>query len=533
MQTQTNTTRTTHTESSLSHLDNAERLAIFEEVTNGCKHLWSKNKLQEDKLLSILTKFAPLMEKDPLFLAHFTSYAFRKLDSKDLKVVACFINSLSDADGTPFYAGAELKKPNLRTISQAAFNELDPKLALRVLKLANSKRQIGSKQMGTHFSRTMKTAAEKYIRFREANPKALEGIRKAGLSNTFKSLYRIARIAPTPEAVQTLRWKQKPGFPGSDVKIEKSSMFDFSGLTDLQIAEKIRKEGLKPQTVLGALPDKISPVIAAAIMEQCTGDQAVVLTSMFEEQGLLKHKEVREIYDAKIRTAKQALDRVERIKQDLNESTKALLKDAKADVRKDQVGDIGKVFVHIDISGSMHQAIEIAKDKGSIIAECVKNPEKNFHWGVFQSVGQLLGTPQKFTKDGFMAALYGVRPGGGTQCFALFQHARQLGCDTDIFITDGGQTDGDSATILRQFITKGVKMPKNVVIVKCGNYGPALENGFRAVGVPVSTIDQNQLSESALVTQAIKTAVLGASVVIDEIMATPLLELPKWWAAVK
>lgn len=524
---------TVPTENKLSYLDDAERLKIYETITKGCMHLWSKNKLQEDKLEAVLKNFAELAEKDPLFLAHFTSYAFKKLDSKDLKVVATFMNSLSDADGTPFSPGSEFKKPNWRTISQAAFIELDPKLALRVLKLANTKRTIGSKTNGTHFSRHMKTAAEKYVRYREANPRMLEGIKKAGFANTLKSIYRIARVAPSPEAVQILRWKQKPGFPGSNVEIKKSETFNFKGLSDLEIATKIRTERLKPQATLGALPEKISPVIAAAILEQCTGDQAVVLTSLFEDQGLLKHEEVRKVYDEKIRTAKQALDRVERIKQDLDETTKAVLREAKADVRKQQVGNIGKVFVHIDISGSMQGAIEVAKEKGSIFAECVQNPEENFFWGVFNGHGGVLNRPTKFTKDGFKAVLYGVRAGGSTNCFALFHHARQQGCDTDIFLTDGAHTDGNAEVLLRNYIAQGGTLPKQVVIVKCGTqYSRDLENGFKAVGVPVSVIEERQLSESALVTQAIRSAVLGANVVIEEILKTPLLSLPKWWAAV-
>lgn len=519
-------------EQSLPYLNNTERMKLYETITSGCMHLWSKNKLQEEKLSHVLSNFGQLAEKDPLFLAHLTSYVFKKLDSKDLKVVATFMNSLSDADGTPFSQGSEFKKPNWRLVSQAAFCELDPKLALRVLKLANSKRVIASKQSGTHFSRHLKSAAKKYVRYREANPRILQGIHKAGLGKTLKSIYRIARIAPSPEACQVLRWKQKPGFPGSNVEIKKSTTFDFTGLSDLDIARKIRAEKLKPQPTLGALPDKISPVVAAAILEQCSGDQAVVLTSLFEEQGLLKNQEVRKLYDDKIRTAKQALDRVERINQEFDEQTKTMLKDAKADVRKQQVGDVGKVFVHIDISGSMQSALEIAKNKGSILAECVNNPEDNFFWGTFHSHGMMLGKPEKFVKDAFHAKLYGVQVGGSTNCFALFHNARHVGADTDIYITDGGHTDGDPTTILKTLIAQGRTMPKQVVIVKCGSYQPVLENAFKAVGIPVSTIDEKQLSESALVTQAIKTAVLGASAMIDEILNTRLLELPKWWYTV-
>jgi hypothetical protein len=514
----------------LEQFTDKQRLDIYDALSRGCMHLWSKNKLQEDKMNAMLQQFAELAEHDPLFLAHFTSYAFKKTEAKDLKVVACYVNSLSDADGNPFIAGGEFKKPNFRLISAAAFQLLDPKLAVRVLELAQSKRKVGSKTAGKHFSKHLKTAARKYLRYRENNLGILKGIQKAGLGKTLRTMYRIAEITPSAEACQVLRWKQKAGFPGANVKIEKA--LSFKGLSDLEVAETIRKKKLKPQVIVGMLTDKISPVVAVALLEQCSGDQAVVYTSLFEDQGLLKHKEVREAYDAKIRTAKNALDRVERIKQELNEDTKKVLRNAKADVRKEQVGDIGRVFVHIDISGSMQSAIEIAKNKGSIIAECVKNPEQNFHWGAFNSNGSVLPTPEKFTKDAFMAKLYSVRAGGGTNCLALFQRARQLGCDTDVYITDGGHTDGNIPTMLRQMKAQGLAYPKQVVIIKCGGYNTVLEDGLKSEGIPVSTIAEAQLSESALVTQAIKMATKGAVAVIDEIMGTPFLELPKWYESV-
>ena len=520
-------------EDSLPYLDDNERMKIYNLLSNGCQHLWSKGKLQDEKMSSVLNDFAVLAERDPLFLARFTSYVYKKSDSKDLKVVSLFANSLSDADGTPFSLHSEFKKPNWRIISQAAFCELDPKLALRVLKLANTKKAFGSKQAGTHFSRHLKTAARKYLKYREANSKALEGAKKAGLGNTIRSLYRIARIAPSPEACQILRWKQKSGYPGADIEIKKSTMFDFSGMSDLQIAEKIRKEKLKPQPVVGALPDKISPVVAAAILEQCSGDQAVILTSLFEDQGLLKNKEVLSVYNDRIKGAKNALDRVDRIKKDLDESTREILKQTKADVRKEQVGDIGRVFLHIDISGSMHDAIRVAIDKGAIIAECVKDPEKNFFWGAFNQDEYQLKLPQKFTKDGFAAALYGLRPDGMTNCFACYQRARQLDCDTDIFVTDGQHTQGVAALALEYAIKLSHdKRPKNAVIIKCGTYTNHLEEGLRANKIPYSVISAEQLSESALVAQSIRTAVLGKIAIVEDILKTPFLELPKWWGSV-
>jgi hypothetical protein len=515
-------------ESTIPYLDDAERLKVYQTLVDGCQHLWSKGKLVESRLADVLDNFVYLAEQDPEFLARFTSYAMNKLDSKDLKVVSIFANSLSDADGTPFSPGSKFKKPNYRAVSQAAIQQLDPKLVGRVVSLANRKVELGSRPKGTHFSRSLKTAIKKYLKYRETNPKAIEGIKRSGLSKRYMNLYRNIHLSPSKEAAEILGWKQKDG----SVTTVKKGTFDFRGLSDLEVAQKIRSEKLPPQSVLGALPDKLSPVVAAAVLEQASGDQAVILSNMFEQQGLLKNKEVKKVYGEKIKTAKNALDRVERFQKEFDEDIQRTLKKSKSEKRKDDVGDIGKVFLHIDVSASMNQALEVAKNCGAIIAECVKDPSKNFHWGIFNHIGQVLPTPKSFEKDAFAAALYGKRSGGGTNCVALYKTARQLGCDVDIFITDQGHNGEPITGLIRKCESDGLGKPKAVLIVNVGRHSHQLATRFSNSDIPVTEVTPEALTESALVSQAVRTALLGATAVIDEVMKEPLLELPKWYFAV-
>ena len=513
----------------LNYLSDNERLQAYETITKGCDHLWSKGKLQKEKLYPVLDTFIKLAEKDPYFLAHFTSYAVKKLAHKDLKVVSVFINSLSDADGTPFSVGSKYLKPNLRMISQAALQELDPKLVLRVIELANLKKKLGSKTEGTHFARSLKTAIKKYITYREQNPRSLMGIRKAGLAKTFKNIYRFTHLSPSTEAAGILNWEQKDG---REIEIKKN-IFDFKGMSDLQIAEKIRADKLPPTGVMGALPDKLSPVIAAAILEQASGNQVVILSTMFEEQGLLKNAAVKKLYDAKISTAKTALDRVERINKQLDQDIEMSLKTAKSEKRKEDVGDLGKMFMHIDISGSMHEALVVAQDRGAIIAECIKNPQENFYWGVFNASGRRLPRPETFEKDAFAATLYGIRAGGGTDCLALYREARHLGCDIDVYITDQDHNGPSVKTTIDRCTAAGYSKPKAAVIVHIGNAQAKsemkLKDALVAEGIPTTVITPESLKESALVSQAVKTALRGANAIIEEIMNEPLLSLPRWW----
>jgi hypothetical protein len=525
-------------EHQLSYLNNKDRLKIYSRLLQGCDHLYSKGKLQVDKAKLVLDDFIKLADDDPYFLAHFNSYAIQKLQSKDLKLFSTFANSLSDADGTMFQIGIEngkpvygkIKKPNLRVIAQAAIQTeaFDAKMIERLIEIANIKQVLGKRfKEGTHFARSLKTAIEKYVKFREHNLKAIEGIKKSGMSKRFQNIYRALHISPSMEVAAILGWNQKKGG-----KVKKVKFFDFKDMTDIEIAGKIRKDKLPVLSVVGAIP-KMSPVIAASILEQCTGDQAIIMREIFDSQGLLKNKEVVSLFTEKVKTAKTALDRVDRINTEIDEDIQKVLKSARAEVRKEQVGDIGKIFIHIDKSTSMKDAIDKAKEHCSIFAECIADPENNFRWGMFGDGGEKLSPPQSYEKDGFQAALYGRRAtDSSTDCFGCFEIARKENCDIDVYFTDGCHNVGNINIRLRQYKAKGYKFPKLVVIIKCGIYNRFFATYLEQNNIPIVEIDPKAIKESALVSQTIKEALKGPMVVIDEIMNTPLLKLPKWWASV-
>lgn len=530
----------TKRESQLSYLDNEERLKIYQLLLDGCQHLWTKGKMDKEKVKKILNDLIPLTIKDVYFLAHLTSYIIKNSDSKDLRATLTYVNALSSADGSPFSPNSKYFKPNLRYISAAAVQSLEPKLVERILEIGNLKYQIPNYfNESRHFPRFLGTAIKKYILFRELNINMVKGIKKAGLAKTFENLYRYLHLAPKDEVAAILRWQQK----NKKIKFEKPEI-DFKGLSDLEIAKVIRKKKLPVLGALGALSQankKVSPVIAVALLEQATGNQAVILRRTFEDEGVLKDKEVMELYKKKISESKTALDRAETISKNASEEVKRVLKEARAEKRKEQVGDVGKIYLHIDASGSMEPTIELAKEKGAIIAEVVQNPKENFGWGLFSVGAEELPIPDEFVADAFKVILFGRTAGGGTDAFSLYPTARQFGADVDIFVSDGAHNVGDLATKIKLFHegNPDLSKPKACVIIKfpypniySGENDQLLKEGYEANGIPVAIIKPEALSNSALVSTAIREAIRGPVAVIDQIMQTPLLELPQWFYSI-
>lgn len=523
----------------LPYLAQTDRLKIYQHLVDGCHHLWSKNKLQEEKALAILKDLYLLGANDPYFLAHLTAWVYaQKNKSKDLQVLTLYANALSSADGRPFSAKSKYKKPDLRYISSVLLNKLDPKQALRVRKLGALKWGIPDKlRTGTHYPTVLNTGFKKYLKYREGNINSVIGIVRASLGGTYRNLYRWCHLTPSDEVAGFLHWMQK------DRKIDFVELaIDYKGKSDLEIAESIRADKTKYFAIIDGLSKvkkKMSPVIAVALLEQVTGNQAVILRSLFEEQGILKDPEVLKLYEEKIKEAQTALDRAEGASKTASEEVKRVLMSARAAKRKEQMGDVGKIFLHVDCSISMRSSLEYAQDNAAIIAEMVDNPKENFGWGLFKGTaesGELL-IPEDFEKDAFKALLFGKDLGGSTDCFALYAKAREKGAEVDIFVSDGEHNVGPLGTKIRNYHEQNPFQlkPRAVVLIRVtdnsyrGTPDRSIEDACMENGIPYAEMKPETLNDSALVTSAVKQAVTGPSATIDDIMDTKLPKYPRWW----
>ena len=522
------------TDAALEEYSDQKRLEIYKLITSACTHLYSKGKLQEAKFKDAAKTFADLAIHDPIFMAHFTAWS-AKQDSKDMKVLTIFFNALNDANGTPFFKGSKKNKPNFREASYALLQTLDPHLALRVLELCHKRFDVdGILNNSRHFPTGMKTAFRKYLHYREGHADMLRGIKKSGLSKKFQQIYRLTRTAPTDESAEILNWKQKDGR-----ELDMESLPDYSNMTALEIAEDLTNTRLSPMVAMSVIPkNKMTSRVAKALLQNCTGNQSIILYNWFARNGFLDVKAIKALFADKVKEATTAVDRIDTLTKDADASDKKEMAAARSTRRKKVTrdADIGKIYLHIDASGSMQRAIEFARETAALFAECVNDPSENFRWGMFGTRARELEVPEEFTKEDFHAALYGMRANmGQTDCVALYPHARKFGADVDVYITDQGHNIGTIHKRIKEFHEKyeDVPKPRAAVIVDFGGgMRTTLEDSLRKVEIPVAIIKPEAMKESALVAQSIKAALVGELAVIDEILDTPLPRLPRWWRSV-
>jgi len=291
---------------------------------------------------------------------------------------------------------------------------------------------------------------------------------------------------------------------------------------------------------LSVIPkEKITTEVAKVLLENCTGNQSIILYNWFSRNGFLDVKSIQELFKKKVSMATTAIDRIDTLTKNADTEDKKEMAEVRSQKRKESANTeaLGKIFLHIDASGSMHAAIEFAKERGCVIAECVTNPEKNFAWGMFGQKGVRLALPQGFTKEDFHAALYGRTANmGSTDCIALYKEARQFGANIDIYITDQGHNLGAIVPRLEKIHAENpsfVKPQAAVIVDYSGNRTAqnlmALHDALIRSGIPVAIIQPDSLKESALVAQSIRAALIGELAIINEIMETTLPKLPKWY----
>lgn len=532
---------TSSQQTALNEYADDKRLAVYKMITAACTHLYSKGKLQEEKFAAVAPLFADLAKNDPIFMAHLTAWA-AKGDHKDLKVLTTFFNSLNDADGTPFFKGASKTKPNYRQVSAALLQTLAPHLALYVLELCHKKFSVQKLlNHGEHFSGSLKTAFRKYIQYREQNLGMLRGIKRSGMARKMRNIYRLTHTRLSDEAVNILNWKQRKTTRNGkeDGRIPEGENFpDFSNMTSQEIAKSLGESKLSITVALTIIPpEKITAAVAKALLENCTGNQSIILYNWFNKNGFLDVKSIKALFSEKVKESTTAVDRIDTLTKDATAEDKKEMAVVRSEHRKRQAATskLGRIFLHIDKSGSMNTAIEFAKEKAAIIAECVDSPDKNFGWGLFGGKGQRLKVPGSFTKEDFYQALYGVKADGGTDCVALYEDARNFGAEVDIYVTDEDHNVGDIASRITQYHAKHPDKPKPkaavIIHFKVENRYDSykLSEALKKLDIPTAEMKPESLTESALVAQSVRTALVGELAIIDEILDTHLPTLPKWW----
>ncbi|MDP2734827.1 MAG: VWA domain-containing protein, partial [bacterium] len=355
-------------------------------------------------------QIAEVYKLDNEFAARWASWAFAQ-DNRDLKVALAAFMLVQDRKGEPVRGSdgkIEFCDDDFRDVGEAMMllrgngKDLNPKLLLRVGDLltlpqvAEINRKLGfGKSAREAFLGRYPKVVEKWLRFRERNPRMLTGLVKAGFRSTVKRL--CVRVGFKPESVgffQALRWKQKQakdGRRGMAIGDEVAKAESWEGLTERQICNQIKKGKPNWKRIVGMLPVTVGvtrAVVACAIESGSLSDQdMIILTPTLEELGLLTDPSVsaRWAKATQAATNQRAANVAQRVrKQATAEKLQEVADQATAKALVEVTKGL-RVYVVVDKSGSMENSLEAAK--GYLTRLLVGFPMAQLHVSVFNTVG--------------------------------------------------------------------------------------------------------------------------------------------------
>jgi hypothetical protein len=435
-----------------------------------------------------------------------------------------------------------------------AFN---PKLLLRVHDVltlpgvAAINRELGfGRSARNPFLGRWSKAVEKWLLFREENPKLLEGLVKAGFRRTVMELARRIGYKPTMlRFFEVLRWRQaqaKDGRRSIAIGQAVQAAESWEGFSEQQICETIVRTQPNFKRVVGLLPKGqglTRAIVAAAIEAGSLSDKDLIIaTPTLEELGLLEVQDVKERWERAIKAAEdmRAANIATRVK---SQATQEKLHEAADNAVKAAVAEVVKglrIYVIVDISGSMQNAIVQAK---AHIAKFLQAfPLEQLHVSVFSTTGREVEIKHA-SAAGVENAFRGISAGGGTlhgQGVRVLAKHRPKADEDALFIFVGDEEE--YSTFDAAVRDSGIS-PVAFGLLKVREcQSSAVRDTAARLGIPCFLIEEQTFSD-VYATPRVLRALISATPVgktqggaafvprvslVDTILNTKLLMKPAW-----
>ena len=539
--------------------------------------LYRKSGLFPEVAVWFYKQVAAVWQLDNEFAARWASYAFRQ-EHRDLKVVLAAFLLVQSRKGDPVIEAGEVlfADDDYRDVGEAMIllqekgKDLNPKLLLRVWEvltlpeIAAINRELGFGKSAKHaFLGRWPKAVEKWLRYREENPKMLGGLVNAGFRTTVMTLARRVGYKPTSDNFfEALRWKQKQagdGRRGMAIGKAVKAADSWAGLDEAAVCGVIIQEKPNWKRVVSLLPKEVGvtrAVMAAAIEANCLSDKdIIILTPTLEDLGLLKIQEIKERHASALakaddmRAANIARNvRSKDLKEQMEEGADKAAQKAVEEVTRDITID----FL-VDVSGSMEGALEAAKP---LVAKFLQSlPLDRVRVAVFNTSGREVVIKHPSTK-GVEAAFRGIQAGGGTDYGAgvrvLAKYPTPDGHDR-VMVFVG---DEEARSFEQHVIASGLK-PVAFAFLKTVAFGGAA--GWRArhyggdnntavretanrLGIPCVMLDDRTFDDPYAIPRTLRALMAATPVgeavagrpapkrvtLVDQILQTELLVKPAW-----
>jgi hypothetical protein len=415
-----------------------------------------------------LDELAPLhadaLARDPLFYGHLAPWYFEKGEVRDHKTL--FVAHLATCEYSEF-----------REAAWVLLQGLAPYEVARVLD--HAKLVIGKAP------RSLKSAIAHYLETRENNPRQFDGAAMRARDD-LKHLYASLRLKPGPRA-QAILFDEHPP--------ENSPLAALKKLAQAESAEEqaeiIVAHKIPYTTAVGALRH-ITPALLVALINAMSPQEVVNNMASLKRRGAMEHAEVKTLIEAKLAEAKTD-KRVSTMKAkkavqvaQLDAETERKLTAITDQRVADKVEIKRPTALFVDKSGSMTQAIEVAKQLAALVSAVIT---AEFHVYAFDvaafEIKVSVPRDRRPTLSDWESAFKFIKSNGGTSIgVALSKMTKErINVEQIVLVTDEGE---NTAPFFRDAWTdyaKELQVAPSVIIVKVGGPHLPFERGLQERGI--------------------------------------------------
>jgi hypothetical protein len=458
-----------------------------------------------------IDELAPLhaeaLSRDPLFYGHLAPWYFQKGEVRDHKTL--FVAHLATSEHSEF-----------REAAWVLLQELAPYEVARVLD--HAKRVIGK------VPRSLKSAIAHYLETREQNTRQFDGAAMRARGD-LKHLYASLRLKPGPRA-QAILFDEQPPEDSPLAALKKLAQAESAE----QQAEIIVTNKIPYTTAVGALKH-ITPALLVALINAMSPQEVINNMASLKKRGALEHPEVKALIEAKLIDAKTD-KRVSTMKA--KKAAEVAQFDVETERRLTEITDqrvADKVEIKrptalfVDKSGSMTQAIEIAKQLAALVSAVTT---ADFRVYAFDTAAFEIkvNVPQgkHLTLSDWETAFKFIKADGGTSigCAMAKLLRNKIYVEQVVIVTDEGE---NTSPLFRDAWTEYARemhSAPSVLIVKVGGSYAPFEKGLQERGIEVIAYEFKG-DQYALPNVLPLLALPSKSEMVDTIMGYELPHRPK------
>lgn len=349
--------------------------------------------------------------------------------------------------------------------------------------------------------------------------------------NTLRELYALAHVKPQKERTNIVLYGRR--YDKSKAPLPKGSVFEavanLRNMSATEAASVIMTRKIPFLIAMGALGAKAKePDLVLALIDRMTASELVTSTKMLDKLGVKTNPALRGAFD-------KAMERAATSKKNTLKTTAAIeavddekLKEKLRGVQKKQIaaagGPEGDWLVLADKSGSMSQAIELARHVSASLATFVKG---KVHL-VFFDTSPLYVDVSGLSLDQIKAATRHVGANGGTSVGVGLNRmlAEKIEVDGIVVVSDGGENNPPYFHDVYPKYTQLVGKDVPVYFYQTAGDRDAFSGFLKRAGIELQTFDLRQSRiDYYSIPNLVQTMRSNPYSMVDEIMATPLLSL--------